>query len=369
MSAKYIRLANHLKELIEQNEHIPGYKLPSENTLCQTYHLSRQTVRLSLQLLEQEGLIEKRRGSGSFATGLGQKHNTIALLVNEAEEYTSPALISDIKSVLRPAGYTLEIHSMHSRFSQERKILEELSRSSIRGLIAEGCRSTLPNPNLDLYQKLLDHKLAVLFLNSSPALSGISCIQEDDFYGGYLLGKHLIQNEHTHIAAVFRLDDLQGTKRCHGFLTALRDFSIPYSEDAILWYTSAELEALERRSDTGFLTAHLHKIKDTHSAVICHNDEIAYYLIREMRYAGIRVPEDMSVVSFDNSYMSELDPIRITSLSHKPHELGATAASCLLDMIQGRPISSHELSWQLIKRISDAPRRFGIPAAYSPASF
>lgn len=358
MSAKYIRLANLLKELLFQNEHIPGYKLPSENTLCQTYHLSRQTVRLSLQLLEQEGLIEKRRGSGSFSTGPRHRQNTVAVILNQAEEYTSPALISDIKSILRPAGYTLKVYSTHSRLSQERKILEELLSSSIRGLIAEGCKSALPNPNIDLYQKLMENKLALLFMNTAySALPGTVHVCEDNFYGGYLLGKHLIQNQHRHIAGIFKIDDVRGHERYHGLLTALRDFSIPYSDDSFFWYTDAELEALEQKSDTGFLTAYLHKIKERDSAVICQNDEIAYYLMREMRYANIRIPEDISVVSFDNSYMSELDSARITTLSHKPHELGESAAAHLLDMMQGHPVSSQELSWQLIKRGSDAPRR------------
>lgn len=358
MPAKYIRLANILRELIFQNENTPGYKLPSENTLCRQYSLSRQTVRLSLQLLEKEGLIEKRHGSGSFSTGLGSRKNTIAIIMNHAEEYISPTLISDIKSVLRPNGYTVQTYSTYSKLTSERKILEELSGSSIRGLIAEGCKTALPNPNIDLYKKLQESGIAVLFINGYyPACPDIIHIKDDNFYGGYLLGKHLIQNQHSRIAGIFKIDDQQGAERYHGFLTALRDFGIPFPDEAILWYTATELEALEQKSDTGFLTAFLHKIRETHSAVICYNDEIAYYLIREMRYAGIRVPEDISVVSFDNSYMSDLDFIRITSLSHKPHEMGETAAGCLLDMIQGRPVISHELSWQLIKRGSDAPHR------------
>ena len=233
-----------------------------------------------------------------------------------------------------------------------------MSDSSIRGLIVEGSKTALPNPNIDLYKKLKESGIAVVFVNNSyPACSDIVHIKDDNFYGGYLLGKHLIQNQHSRIAGIFKIDDLSGPERYHGFLTALRDFGIPFFDEAVFWYSTSELNALEEKSDTGFLTAILHKIRENYSAVICHNDEIAYYLIREMRYAGIRVPEDISVVSFDNSYMSDLDFIRITTLAHKSHEVGETAANCLLDMIQGRPVISHELSWQLIKRGSDAPLR------------
>lgn len=92
-----------------------------------------------------------------------------------------------------------------------------------------------------------------------------------------------------------------------------------------------------------------------YSAVICQDDEIAYWLIKELHYAGIRIPEDISVVSFDNSYMSDLDSIRITTLSHKSHEIGFMAASALIRMIQGETVFSEELSWQIIQKGSDAP--------------
>ena len=87
-----------------------------------------------------------------------------------------------------------------------------------------------------------------------------------------------------------------------------------------------------------------------YTAVICQNDEIAYWLIRELRYAGMRVPED-----FDNSYMSDLNSVRITTLSHEKQELGTAAASALLKIIQGEPVLSEDLSWKLIQKGSDAP--------------
>lgn len=356
MSAKYIRLANILRESLLQNAAQAGYKLPSENSLCRQYGLSRQTVRLALQLLEQEGLIEKRQGSGSFSTGLSATKNTIAVLLNQADEYMSPAFISDLRSVLNQHGYTLLVYSSCYQVATERKILEELLHSSIRGLIAEGCKSALPNPNIDLYERLRSDGTVILFVGSSyPAYADNICIKDDNVYGGYLLGKHLIQQSHSRIAGIFKIDDMQGLERYQGFVSSLRDFGIPFSDESILWYTSAELEALELRSDTSFLTAFLYKLREHYSAVVCHSDEIAYYLIREFRYAGIRVPEDISVVAFDNSYMGDLSTPRITSLSHRAHELGTTAAQCLLDMIQEQPTLSHELSWQLVSKGSDSP--------------
>ena len=328
MPAKYIRLANILRETIFQNTGRGIYKLPSENELCEQYHMSRQTVRTALHLLTEEGLIEKRQGSGSFSTGLGAMQNTIAVIVNQAEEYTTPAFLANIKSILSAKGYSINVYSTHSRISEERKILEDIKQASIRGMIVEGSKTALPNPNLDLYEHLMAKGISVLFAGGIyPSLTGCICIKEDNYYGGYLLAKHLIQLGHTQIAGVFKIDDLQGLERYSGFATAIRDYG---------------LSDLLRRN------------KGLYSCVVCHNDEIAYWLIRELGYTDIRVPEDISVVSFDNSYMSDLNSTHITTLSHD-RDLGTTAASTLLKMIQGESVFPEELSWNLIEKNSVAP--------------
>ncbi len=355
MSAKYIRLADRLREqILDHTGHV--YKLPSENSLCAQYQVSRQTVRSALRLLAEEGLIEKRCGSGSFSTGLGTMKNRIAVIVGNAEEYTAPALLADIKAVLREKGYHTDVYSTGFQIAQERRILETLADSAVRGLLAQGTKTTLPNPNLDLYERLRKKGVSILFMGGYyPSFPASVYIRDDNYYGGYLLGKHLIQRGHSRIGGIFQIDELQGPERYYGLAAALRDFSIPVCDELIAWYDSGDLEALEHRSDTGFLTSYLRKNARLCSAVICQNDEIAYWLIRELRYAEIRVPEDISVVSFDNSYMSELGPVRITSLTHREHEMGTAAASALLRMIHGETVWPEELSWRLTSKGSDAP--------------
>lgn len=85
MPAKYLQLASQLKNLIQQNQQKDfyennsgaAYQLPTEAALCQMYHVSRQTVRKALSVLEEEHLIQKRQGSGSYAVpNLRQKGQT-----------------------------------------------------------------------------------------------------------------------------------------------------------------------------------------------------------------------------------------------------------------------------------------------------
>lgn len=90
MTAKYVQIANMLRELIEKRAG-DIFQLPTETALCQKYGVSHQTVRKALSVLEDEHLIIKRQGSGSYTTGLLNKENKndIAILICSNTEYIS----------------------------------------------------------------------------------------------------------------------------------------------------------------------------------------------------------------------------------------------------------------------------------------
>ena len=355
MQPKYRILAARLTDMISSNIRNGIYRLPTEAELCRRYHMSRQTVRQALSLLCEQKLIVKRQGSGSYATGLSADpaQNTIGLMISSDEEYIYPDLIADIRSSLASHGFSLKLFVTGNQLVREREYLESILREPVRGLIAEGCKSALPSPNLDLYEEL-HRRLPVVFLHGGiiPAPSWAVCIKDDNFYGGYLLAQHLVSQGHTDIAGLFKMDDIQGVERYQGFAAFMRDCGHMVPDDRIGWFTTVQLDALEKKQDTAFLSDFIQKQIKACSALVCYNDEIAYWLIKELQYAGLSIPQDIAVVCFDNSYLSELSNVRITTLTHKPHEMGTSAAECMLRALQGIPVSSQELPWELVSRES-----------------
>lgn len=356
--SKYEKLADILAAKITDNLKTGICKLPTEAELCSQYHVSRQTVRSALSLLRSKGMISSRQGSGSFATGLSEDtaHNTIPILIASHREYIYPNLLSDIRTLLSEQGYQLEICDTGNSTNKEREYLLTLLDNPPRGIIVEGCRSALPNPNLDLYKKLQNDGCLLLFLHNYYAdLPDVTYIKDDNYYGGYLLAKHLVSLGHTRIAGLFKMDDLQGPERYFGVMSCLRDLGIVLEDSHVGWFTSLDVAALETRQDTRFLTAFLQEQLPGCTAVICYNDEIAYWLMKELSYAGRRIPQEISVVCFDNSYLSDLSRIRITTLTHRPHEIGTCVAECMIQKLKGIPVVSQEIPWQLVRKQSDGP--------------
>ena len=359
MSAKYVRLAAHLRNLIEENTGTV-FKLPTEAALCKKYGISRQTVRKALSILENEHLIEKRRGSGSYTTGLSGRaeRDTVAVLVCSDSEYIYPQFLAALRSALQQQGFSCTIYVTDSQSSKERDILQSLLDHPVRGILSEGCKTAFSTPNHDLYRRLINEGSSIVFFHGNYLnLPEIPFVKDDNFEGAYFLGKYLASFGHKKIAAILKSDDIQGPERRYGFLSALRDENIPFPEENICFFDSAGLSALQKKQDTGFLSAFIGKQLGDATAVLCHNDEVAYWLIKELAYKNLQVPEDISIVCFDNSYLSELSSVQITSLSHKKQELALSAAEMLLKLMKGFPVSSRKLPWHLIRRQSCASPR------------
>ena len=357
MSAKYMKLADLLKNMIEENAGDP-IRLPTEAALCQKYGVSRQTVRKALSVLEEEHLIEKRRGSGSYSTGLSGKaeRDTVAILICSDTEYIYPGLLTDLRNGLQEAGFSCTVHVTDNRISGEREILQHLLEHPVRGILSEGCKTAFPTPNHDLYDRLVQKGSSILFFHGNYSnLSDYPSIKDDNYEGGCYLGKYLVSLGHKRIAGIFKRDDIQGIERCFGLFSALRDENISFCEESSCFFDTSQLAALQKKQDTGFLSDFILKQLKNSTAVVCYNDEIAYWLIKELSYKNLRVPEDISVICFDNSYLSELSSVQITSLSHKSHEMGTVAAQMLIKLMKGSPVASQKLSWHLTVKRSCGP--------------
>ncbi len=361
MAIKYKWLAEQLEErLMTGRAHggpasADGY-LPTEAQIAAHYHLSRQTVRAALKILEEKGLIERRQGSGTYLTGLSaqKERNRIAVLISNDQDYIYPTVLHDIRTYFDDHSFATQVHVTGGSPRTEREILLSMLQEGLpRGILVEGCRSALPSPNLDLYLRL--HRLGcpVVFLFANyPALSDSVYVKDDNRAGGALLVRHLVSRGHQTIGGLFKYDDIQGQERYQGYAEALLAEGLSFDDRRIGWYGSAELEALLKDGDNDFLRKIVRRSFAGCSAVICYNDLIAYHLLLVLKEEGFHLPKDMALAAFDNTYLSDTSSLSITTLSHDPHAMGRTAARTLLQKIKGLPAPVQEIPWILIPKQS-----------------
>ena len=151
----------------------------------------------------------------------------------------------------------------------------------------------------------------------------------DDCTGGYLITKYLIDHGHKDIVGVFKSDDVQGQNRYKGYVKALLEAGITYNPDNVIWFYTED-RVIHPYESIKTMIAKGHHM----DAVVCYNDQVAMKVIQALHDVGLRVPDDVSVTGYDNSYMVNENGIKLTTIVHPQEKLGELAAQLLLDIIK-----------------------------------
>ncbi len=165
-------------------------------------------------------------------------------------------------------------------------------------------------------------------------------IRMDDEKGGYLAANYLLELGHRRIAGIFKIDDLQGVRRKQGFLSALAEFGVEINQELIGDYVTEQKSYYPYQFTKALLEKEL---KPT--AILCYNDQNALQVIEAIRDAHLQVPEDLSVIGYDDSHLAVASEIKLTTIKHPKIEMGKQAACLLLDMLSGK-IQKPELVYE-----------------------
>ena len=347
---KYRDIIDWLLAEIAAGKYSEGDQIPSEYQLMEQFAYSRQTVRRALDELVKEHYLTRVKGSGTY---VGQRYrkrnyNSIAVIVTYVDNYIFPKTIKGISDVLSASGYSMSVYYTDDNILKERENLELLLNDNhIDGIIIEPAKSALHSPNQDLYDRLRDLKLPVLFINAIYPNFSCPCIRIDDQKIGFDAANYLIQSGHRKIGGIFHLDDIQGHLRYAGFVEAMVKANIPFDSGQICW-----LDSTGYLKTDSVLPYFVQRLKSC-SAVFCYNDFVATQFINYCQKNKIRIPQDISVIGVDNaSFATGLEP-GLTTFNHPQYYLGRQAANTILNMVENMCAGKdHIFPSQLIVRDS-----------------
>lgn len=330
---KYQKLKDYIVGIITDHELKSGEKLYSENELAVKFDISRHTVRQAIGELVSEGWLYREQGKGTFVRkSTDEKPNkvkTIGVITTYLNDYIFPSIIRGIESVLSSEGYGIMLGCTYNMHDKERICLENLRNQDIVGLIVEPTKSVLPNPNLDIYKELKESGVPVLFIHGYYKDFDSQYIVEDDRTAGYLATKHLIEQGHTKIGGVFKMDDVQGLNRFSGFQQAHIAANLKFSDSRINWFNTNEMDV--KLEELG-----IKNILSECTAIVCYNDQVTIKVLNLIRENGLNVPNDISLVGFDDSQLADAFDVKLTTVAHPKELLGINAANAIIDLIEGK---------------------------------
>lgn len=334
--SKYEEIIDWIKEKIDHGELTVGSKIYSENELVSIFGVSRQTVRHAISVLSSEGILERKRGSGTYITKPKERKSDtkrIAVITTYIDEYIFPMIIKSVEQRLSKEGYTIQLSFTNNSVEKERQILDRILREqSVDGIIVETTKSGLPNPNLHFYDKLRECEIPFIFINSYYPEIKAPHVSLNDRRAGYLVTQHLVSCGHQKIGAIFKSDDGQGLRRYAGYVDALMEADIKVKGERIIWIDTDEQRHM--KEDTGRI---LRRLKDC-TACVCYNDDVANKLVSICLEQGIRVPEDISITGIDNSALTTYCEVPLTSAVNPLAELAETVSQVMLDILKGKKV-------------------------------
>ena len=334
---KYKALYNWITEAITKGRFSYGEMLPSEKMLMNKFGVSRQTVRNSMSELSKNGYIERHKGKGTFVTYKNSlmRNKTIGVCLSFLDNYIFPNVLEGIERVLTQEGYGIELGFGKNRVDNEAKFLQRMLDLNVSGLIIEGVKSAMPNPNDHYYRQFLSAGVPVIFVHNY--YQNVECptvVMEDEKMTREIT-QMLIDAGHRRIAGLFKFDDKQGPFRYLGFIRALMENDIEVMEKYICWYGTYGSTALNKDSfeNLELFNKFADDIIGNCTAMVAYNDLVAGAVITRLRSKGYKVPDDISVASYDDSDIMKTFGASLTSVHHPKDKMGVKVAEVLLSYI------------------------------------
>ncbi len=327
------------------------------NYIAQMAGVSRSTVSRVLtkktnvkestrQRIEQV-MAELNYHPNSMARGLATgKQNIIALVISDIRNPFYAQLVWTISTALREKGYLMALYNSAGKNRDE--LLWSLLDYGFSGLIFADARNELE------FSQFLQHaSCPVVLVNRKLGMgNNYDTISVDNMQGGYMATRHLLELGHRKIAMLKGpVISTTSQGRYEGYLYALKEAGIKPCEDYI--YSGI----LNMESGQSFVEHVILNPKNPPTAVFVGGDLMSYGVMDACIKNHIRVPEDLSIVGFDDIPFSGTGMINLTTVAHPYQQIGELVAEKIISRIEApdKPIEQISLLPSLVLRGTTAP--------------
>lgn len=264
--------------------------------------------------------------------------NTLGLVVPNISNPIFSQMVSGIETYANSQGYNVLLGLSDSTTEKELHYLDMIQSKRVDGMII------LPTFMDVLEKKLNDEaafKSSIVLCGSSGASTGvdISFSKCDNQLGGYLAVEHLIKTGHKKVACIFPASDKQQYySRQKGYKNALHAYGLDYDEQLI---------KICKPDEDATYTATLELIQNQKpDAIFCLSDYSTISVMRAIFHLGLRIPEDIALIGYDNISLSQYLPTALSTIDTRSVEVGAKSAELLIRKLRHEDESLQQIVFE-----------------------
>lgn len=272
-----------------------------------------------------------------------QSTETIGLVVGDVSDPFFGAMVKSVDEVAWNTGNFLLIGNGYHDEEKERQAIEQLIRHRCAALVVHAKK--IPDEELVGLMKQIP---GIVLLNRVVPGYEQRCIALDDRYGAWLATRHLIQQGHKSIAFICSTHSISDSgDRLQGYYDALKEHGLPCNDRLVAFGEPDEIGGETAMTD-------LLGQGKIFSAVACYNDSMAAGALAVLSDNGMRVPEEMSLIGFDDVLVSRYVRPRLTTVRYPIVIMAQQAAELALALAHNQPLPevTHLFSPTLVRRHS-----------------
>jgi LacI family transcriptional regulator len=254
---------------------------------------------------------------------------TLGLVITTIINPFYPELARGIEDTARSLGYSIILCCTNFDISLEQQYIDMLRSRGVDGIIFTSAH--IHDPNI---RRLVEDNFPLVLVNrkisGDPILESVDYVVVDNVKGGFLAVEHLIKMGHRRIGVISGPEDSSAAvERLVGVRKAFNQYGLSPTDLLVLegdFLKPSGYEATRR-----FLN-----LRTPPHAIFGVNDYMALGALEAILDAGLRVPEDVPLMGFNDIEVSSLKTVELSTIGQKKYEMGSTAVHTLIERIEGK---------------------------------
>jgi len=306
--------------------------------------VNAETGEMIRRIAEREGY----RPSAAARSLVTRRTNTVGVVVTNISDPFVAGVVSGIEDAAEERGFSVFLANSNAEPEREKRVVRSFEERRVDGIIVTSSRvGALHIPMLSRME------VPIVLLNNQHPSEAAHSVMIDNESGSFAAASHLVDLGHKRIGYVGdRYGHQSDTERLAGYRRALESAGFEFDSDLVQNGDGKPEGAREA-------FARLLALADAPTAVFCYNDMSALGVMHEARAAGLCVPEDLSLVGFDDLYISQYLNPPLTTVRQPMAAMGRLAMETLLRLLEKEEKSTQILKvpGELIVRESTMPPR------------